>query len=338
MSAPHRLGLNESAYPPLPAVAAALRDWAVEAHRYPEFRPDGLRSLIADHLGVPPGRVTVGAGATAVIAQVIATCTRANSSGGIPSIVTPSIVTSVPTFDGYPILAELAGMRVIPVPLNADGGHRLDALLDAIDPTTRLIALSSPHNPTGAVIDDAELVEMLGAIPSDVVVILDQAYIEYADAAPDAVDLIGRFPNLVVIRTFSKAYGLAGLRVGYGFGGSVIGAIREHEMPFGVGSAASAAVPVALSARAELAERVRAMRVQRERLRSMLADIGMATPPSQANCLLLPGAEGHALGETLRTCGVDTKDCGPAGRRITVADRAGVDYVIAALRAVALSA
>ncbi len=345
MSGPHRLGLNESAYPPLPAVADALRRWVGQAHRYPEFLPNELRALVAEHVALQGDQVSIGAGATGLIGQVIsavlsrsgqpvATAGSASAAG-----LSPTMVTSVPTFDGYPILAALAGMEVVSVPLRADGCQDVDALLGAIDSRCRLLALCSPHNPTGTVLTDAELARVLDSVPADVVVILDEAYIEYAEHRPDTAELIDRYPNLVVVRTFSKAYGLAGLRVGYAMGsGSVIEAVRAQEMPFGVGSAAAVAVPVALAARAELAERVRAMRVQRERLRSMLSSIGMTTAPSQANCLLLPGTDGQALGETLRSCGVETRDYGAAGRRITVGDAASVDFVIAALRAVALSA
>ncbi|NDZ97085.1 aminotransferase class I/II-fold pyridoxal phosphate-dependent enzyme [Streptomyces sp. SID6673] len=331
-----RLDLNESAYAPLPAVAAVLGEVMAEANRYPDFLPDRTRGQIADHLGVPHRQVTVGAGATGVALSAFAVCMRRAAEAGIR---TPSLVTAVPTFDGYPILAEMVGLRVDGVALADDGSVDLDALRAAVTDDTVAVVVCSPHNPTGSTVAPQALYEFIDAMPPQVLTLVDQAYVEFCDNPPDLHLLVDIRDDVLALRTFSKAYGLAALRVGFGIGDiGVVSEVRRHEVPFAVGPAAVAAVPVALAAEAELAQRVRSMKRERERLADMLAAIGCPTLPSQANFLFLPGAEGVAIGRLLRSCGVATKECGNHGMRITVGDRAGTDYVVQALRLTALTA
>lgn len=320
------LNLNESPYPPLPSVAAALHECVRNANRYPEFIPDTLRSQVADHLGVPGDWVSIGAGATGLAYQVLqAFC----PPGG-------RIVSATPTFDGYPILADLAGVHVDAVPLRADGGTDLRAMAAAIGPHTQVVVLCSPHNPTGSVIDEPALHSFLRRVPRDVVVILDQAYFEFADYTPDLHLLLLHHPNVIVLRTFSKAHGLAALRVGYAVGSArLITKVRRFEVPFAVGSAAAVAVPAALAATDALRQRVRAVREERIRLRACLTDIGIASLPSQANHVFVPSEHPQELATDLRCGGVAAKVCaapgGPVGVRITVGDRAATDSVVAAL-------
>lgn len=252
-----RLDLNESAYPPLTSVAAALQNEIVDTHRYPDFLPDRTRGQIACHLGVVPERVTVGAGAAGVALAALQCAARQAAEAGV---ATPALLTSTPTFDGYPILARMVGMRFDAVDLADDGAVDLDRLLAAITPETVVVVICSPHNPTGSVVDAGDLNRFLGAVPPHVITIVDEAYVEFGETTPDLHRLI-RNPRVVVLRTFSKAYGLAALRVGYGIGPTeLITDLRAHEVPFAVGRAAMAAVPVALDAELELAQRVRSMR------------------------------------------------------------------------------
>ncbi|SDU57888.1 pyridoxal phosphate-dependent aminotransferase [Gordonia westfalica] len=330
-----RLDLNESAYPPLPSVAAALQNEVGESHRYPDFLPDRTRGQIACHLGVVPERVTVGPGATGVALAALQCAVRRAAEAGV---ATPALLTSTPTFDGYPILARMVGMRFDTVDLDDGGGVDLDRLLTAITPETAVVVICSPHNPTGSVVDQGDLHRFLGAVPSHVLTIVDEAYVEFDERTPDLHRLI-RNPGVVVLRTFSKAYGLAALRVGYGIGATeLITDLRGHEVPFAVGRAAMAAVPVALDAELELAQRVRSMRGERDRLVDMLAHMGFRVLPSHGNFVFVPGTEGVAAGRMLRGLGIAVKECGTAGTRITVGDRSSTDHIIDALRLTSRSA
>ncbi|MFW0795722.1 aminotransferase class I/II-fold pyridoxal phosphate-dependent enzyme [Gordonia sp. CPCC 205515] len=330
-----RLDLNESAYPPLPAVAAVLRAGIPDTNRYPDFLPDRTRRHIAEHLGLPDEQITVGAGATGVAVSALQAVARRAAARGIAA---PAMVTALPTFDGYPILAEMVGLRVDAVGLNADGGVDPAAMLAAITAETVVAVLCSPHNPTGSVIGERALRDFLDAVPRHVTVLLDQAYIEFCDSPPDLHRILGGRDNVLILRTFSKAYGLAALRVGYGIGGAVAADVRRFEVPFAVGPAAMAAVPVALAANNQLAERVASTRTERARMAALLEDIGAPVLPSQGNFLFLPGPDGIAIGRLLRSCGVATKECGMAGTRITIGDRSATDRVLASLRTTALTA
>ncbi|MFT4127623.1 MAG: aminotransferase class I/II-fold pyridoxal phosphate-dependent enzyme [Gordonia sp. (in: high G+C Gram-positive bacteria)] len=325
-----RCDLNESAYPPLPAVTAALREVAPTAHRYPEFRPTTLRREIAAHLGAPERCVTLGPGATAVIHAILAEGARHARAAGIAA---PRVVTPAPTFDGFPVIADLLGLVLTPTPLHADGRPDLGALAARIGPDTIAAIVCSPHNPTGAVISADELDAFLARVRPGVRVILDQAYVEFCPDPPDIAGLLARHPELVIVRSFSKAYGLAGLRLGYALGrASAIDGIRRHELPFAIGAAAALAAPIALRAQDELLRRVRAMRVERARLAAFLSAIGVETLPSEANFLYAPGPAGLELGAVLRGVGIHGKTCGDHGFRLTVADAATTDHLMAALR------
>ena len=204
---PFALSLNENPFPPLPGVRSALIRSIDAANRYPEFLPERLRSLIAGRIGVPADRVVLGAGATGVVLQALQALTDAGDT----------IAFSSPTFDGYPIIAQMARLNPVTVPLDQHGHNDLDGLADAAA-TARAVVVCRPHNPTGTLEPTAEIVRFLRQVPRDTIVLLDEAYIEFA--APehriDVSALTARFPNVVVVRTFSKAYGLAGLRIGYG--------------------------------------------------------------------------------------------------------------------------
>ncbi len=331
-----RLGLNESAYGPLPAVADVLRKVVSDTNRYPDFMPDDTRARIAQHLRLPAAQVTVGAGATGVALAVLQAALRRGAALGIDA---PEMLTATPTFDGYPILAGMLGMRLEAVPLDDVGRVDLAAMRAAVTARTVAVVVCSPHNPTGSVVDESELHEFVRSLPAGVVVVFDEAYVEFSRHSPDLWRLIRTFDDLLVLRTFSKAYGLAALRVGYGVGGrQIVTEARRFELPFGVGSAAIAAVPVALSAEDELAQRVRSMRAERDRMADMLRAIGCPVLPSEGNFLFLPGVEGVAIGHLLRGCGVSTKECRGHGTRITVGDRSSTDYLVGSLRLTAQTA
>src|SRR5262249_50859936 len=206
---PLALSLNENPFPPLPAVRSALTRSIYAANRYPEFLPERLRSLIADHIGLPADQVVLGAGATGVVLQALQALTAPGDA----------IAMASPTFDGYPIVAQMARLNTVTVPLDKDGHNDLDGLADAAA-KARVVVVCRPHNPTGTLEPTAELFRFLRRVPRDTIVLLDEAYIEFA--APehrlDVSALTAHFPNVVLVRTFSKAYGLAGLRIGYRVG------------------------------------------------------------------------------------------------------------------------
>jgi len=278
---PLALSLNENPFPPLPAVRAALAESMGVANRYPEFLPQRLRALIADRVGVADEQVIIGAGATGVVQQVLAAVT---SPGDV-------MVMSHPTFDGYPILAQMARLRSSTVALDRYGHHDLDAMAAAAD-RARVVVLCRPHNPTGTIESVAAVEDFLTRIPADTVVLLDEAYVEFL--APslrlDAVGLVRRFSNLVVVRTFSKAYGLAGLRIGYGFcGAGLAERLWSMQLPFGMGIAATIAVAASYDAEDQLHQRIARINTEGAYLRARLRAGGVYCTDSHANFIYLPG-------------------------------------------------
>lgn len=316
------LSLSENPFPPLPSVLRAVNAEMARSNRYPEFLPHRLPALIAARLGIDPDQVVVGAGATGVAMQIIQALTASGDE----------FVTSTPTFDGYPIMADMAGLRLVPVPLDATGAQDLHAMRRAVTKRTSLVVVCRPHNPTGTVITAAELRGFLSAVPNGVPVVLDEAYVEFL-ADPDQLDttaLLRKYSNLIVLRTFSKAYGLAGLRIGYAFGGrELIGRVRRLQLPFGMGTAAVAAVAASYAAAPELGERIRRITTARELLWDALRADGLSVPRSHANFLYLPGP---GVATTLRRAGITAK-CYPDGSaRIAVGDHAADHAVLTALR------
>lgn len=325
-----RCDRNESAYPPLPAVVSALRRHAGAAHHYPSFRPDHLRTTIAAHTGSEADHITIGAGATAVLAAILHdSATRSRTTGHFA----PRIVTPAPTFEGFALLADMIGLVLDTTPLLDDGRPDLAALVAAAGPDTAAVIICSPHNPTGSVVTDDEIRGLLATVDPSTPVVLDQAYVEYCRDAPDVRALLDEHPNLVVVRTFSKAHGLAGLRVGYAFGSATsIRGARRLEIPFSITTTAEHAAALALSAADELAGRVTAMRRERARLADALRRAGHPALPSEANFLYLPGADGIEFGRRLRAAGVVGREFDGHGHRLTVPDRAGTDRVVEAVR------
>ncbi|MDL9937984.1 aminotransferase class I/II-fold pyridoxal phosphate-dependent enzyme [Gordonia sp. ABSL1-1] len=331
-----RLDLNESPFGPLPAVEDALASDISRVNRYPDFLPDRLREMIAAHLGLPAHWLSIGAGATGVAGMILSEARRRARARGVE---VPELATAIPTFDGYPILAGMLRMGVAEVALTPAGGVDLDGLARSVGPDTAAVVLCSPHNPTGAVIADVELRDFLDDVPPSVPVLFDEAYREFCDDPIDVVALLRRHRNLIAIRTFSKAYGLAALRVGYAIADPVIAAaLRTWEIPFGIAPAATAAVPVALAARAELDERVKAIRAERDRLARRLTEIGSPPLPGQGNFVFLPGDDGLQVGRLLASVGVIGKRCGKYGLRLTVGDAESTDTLIDALRLTAWTA
>ena len=321
---PTALSLNECPYPPLPAVRTALAASLDCLNRYPEFLPHRLRSLIAGRLGADPEQVVVGAGATGVLMQVLGAVTSPGDT----------IVMSSPTFDGYPILAGMSRLRAVTIPLDAHGHHDLDAMADAAA-QARVVVLCRPHNPTGTVEDVADVERFLDRVGRDTVVVLDEAYVEFLapELRIDANALVRRFGNVVVVRTFSKAYGLAGLRVGYGFCAPALGrTLWTMQLPFGTSLAALVAVAASFEAESQLQQRVRTITAERRRLQMRLRAIGADSTDAHANFVYLPGGATSWL-QTFDGTGLQVRHYTDGGVRITVGSRASTCAVVHAVAA-----
>lgn len=323
---PLALSLNECPFAPLPAVRSALRACDEAANRYPEFLPQRLRSLIADHDGVAEEQVIVGAGATGVIMQVL----HAVTSPG------DTIVMAEPTFDGYPIFAQMARLRTVTIPLDAHGHHDLDAMAQA-GRSASVVVVCRPHNPTGTIEPAVEIERFLGRLPVDTVVLLDEAYVEFLAARHriDGPSLVTRFGNVVVVRTFSKAYGLAGLRIGYGFCALDLGRqLWQMQLPFGIGLSAQVAVAASYDAESQLLQRIRMIAAERHYMQTRLRALGVYSTDGQANFLYLPGGT-LPWPEVFDGTGLQLRHYADGGVRITIGSRQSTRAVLGAVTAAA---
>lgn len=321
---PLALSLNECPFPPLPAVRSALRACDGAANRYPEFLPQRLRSLIADHDGISEEQVIVGAGATGVIMQVL----HAVTSPG------DTMVMSAPTFDGYPIFAQMARLQTVTVPLDAHGRHDLQAMAEAAR-QARVVVVCRPHNPTGTIEPAGEIERFLSRLPADTVVVLDEAYVEFLSAADriDGPNLVRRFGNVVVVRTFSKAYGLAGLRIGYGFCAPDLGrSLWRMQLPFGVGLNAQVAVAASYAAERQLRQRIRMITAERRNLQMRLRAAGVYNTDARANFVFLPG-RATPWSSVFDGSGLQLRHYPDGGVRITVGSRQSTRAVLDAVTA-----
>ncbi|NEW28498.1 pyridoxal phosphate-dependent aminotransferase [Nocardia cyriacigeorgica] len=317
------LSLSENPFPPLPSVRGAIQREIGQANRYPEFLPTRLPAVIAGRLGVRPDQVVVGSGATGVAMQILQTLTEPGSD----------MVLGVPTFDGYPIMAGMAGVEVIGLPLDPAGEQDLPAIARAVTSRTRLVVLCRPHNPTGTLVPQRDLRRFLRTIPTHIPIILDEAYAEFLPVAErlDPLPLLSRHPNLLILRTFSKAYGLAGLRIGYALGHpDLITRVRRLQLPFGTPTLTLTAVTASYAAEPELAVRVARITEERDSLREALRRTGIPVPPSYANFLYLPGP---GVATALRRARIAAKAYPDGSARIAVGDAEAGRAVLEAVRA-----
>jgi histidinol-phosphate aminotransferase len=319
---PFALSLNENPFPPLPAVRSALIRSIYAANRYPEFLPERLRGLIADHCGLPAEQVVLGAGATGVVLQALQALTTPGDA----------IALASPTFDGYPIVAKMARLNTLTVPLDAHGHNDLDGLAEAAA-SARVVVVCRPHNPTGTMETTAQLSRFLRRVPRDTIVLLDEAYIEFA--APeyriDASALVARFPNVVVVRTFSKAYGLAGLRIGYGLAAPELAhTLWSHQLPFGIAITSLLAVAASYQAEDQLLQRIQVINAERRYLAMRLSALGVYTTDAHANFMYLP-SRGRPWHEVFADSGLNVRCYADGGARITVGNRESTQAVLSAI-------
>ncbi|HVE74588.1 MAG TPA: histidinol-phosphate transaminase [Mycobacteriales bacterium] len=321
-----RLASNETSFGPLPGVVEAAAAAVREAHRYPDPTAAALVAAIGEHNGVDLDRIAVGCGSVSLIQDLLHICVEPGDE----------VVYGWRSFEAYPVMTHIAGASHAPIPLH-EGHFDLDAMTAAVTDRTRLLLLCSPNNPTGPALPADGVGKLLQNVPEDVVVVLDEAYAEFV-TDPSAVDgrtLLGAHPNLVVLRTFSKAYGLAGLRAGYALGSpDVVAALRLVAVPFAVSVVAQAAAIASMQATEELARRVDTVVAQRERAVSAAREIGVPVPDAQGNFFWLPtGERAMATAAALEQHGVLSRPFEGDGVRVTVTDEAETDVLIAAMQA-----
>ncbi|MFN8161458.1 MAG: histidinol-phosphate transaminase [Solirubrobacterales bacterium] len=326
-----QLASNESPIPPHPEVVEAIRRAAPAMNRYPDPAATRLRRRIAERFEVQPGQVAVANGSC----EILLAAAEALCEPGA------EILYAWPSFSMYPYLPALSGAREIRVPLGPGYYHDLDAMLEEVTAATQLLLVCNPNNPTGTHIGADRIAEFCSRVPPHVTVILDEAYIEFQQTDdPDAtVDLLPEFSNLVLLRTFSKCYGLAGLRVGYGLCSPAFrAAVDAVRQPFSVNALAQAAASEAVLHSDDVASRVEAAVVQRVRVEDGLAELGLETAETQANFSWVvlgdPGAEERVVG-SLAERGVlvrPGKALGAPGHiRVTHGSPADNDRFLAAL-------
>ncbi|WJZ01408.1 histidinol-phosphate transaminase [Corynebacterium freiburgense] len=316
-----KLSSNESAHGPLPAAVLAMQAAATKLHRYPDFQSTELIDALADHLHLPPSQVAVGCGSSALCQQLVQiTCMEASDE----------VIFPWRSFEGYPIFVQVAGATPRAIPLTTDHRVDLQAMASAVTENTRLIFVCNPNNPTGTVIAMEEFRNFMDSVPDHVVVALDEAYFEYVRTSdtPLAHNLIGEYQNLVGLRTFSKAYGLAGIRIGYAFGSNtVISALKKVAIPFSVNSIAQAGALASLRASEALMERTDEVAGLRNRVAAALDAV-----ESQANFVWIPG-EPASTAEQLATQGILVRAF-PEGIRVTVTTQTEMNHFLKAWEAI----
>lgn len=319
-----KLASNELPWGPVPGVAAAIGRAASTVERYPDHRARALRARLGRELGVGPERVAVGAGAVGLLCQLALAYVGPGDE----------VVRGEPSFEAYPIFTRLAGGDDVAVAARA---HRLDAgaMAAAMGPRTRMVLIANPNNPTGTAMPLDAIEGLAASLPGGALLVVDEAYREFVSdpGAGSALHLAAHRPNVVVLRTFSKAHGLAALRIGYAVADpSVVEALDKVLIPFSVGALAQAAALASLDARREVAQRVTSVVAERERVTAALAAGGWEVPSPQANFVWLPvGQAAGALAAVLEREGLVVRPFPGQGIRVTIGAPHENDRLISAL-------
>jgi histidinol-phosphate aminotransferase len=321
-----RLASNESPFGPLPSVLDAIATAAGEVHRYPDNGAEALIAAISARFGVPQAHIAVGCGSVGVTQQLLE---AAAEPGG-------EMLYAWRSFEAYPTLTALSGAGSVRVPLRGET-HDLAAMAAAITERTRIVFVCNPNNPTGTVVRRAELTEFLDRVPPGCLVVLDEAYREYVrdPGVPDGLTLCRDRPNLAVLRTFSKAYGLAGLRVGFMVAAEPAAvAARMTMLPFTVNHVAQAAAIASLAAEPELLDRVDAVVAERSRVRDALLGDGWTVPTTEANFVWLRlGPDTGHFAEECAAAGISIRPFGDEGARISIGDPEANEAFLAVAKA-----
>ncbi|MDX6594346.1 MAG: histidinol-phosphate aminotransferase [Gaiellales bacterium] len=309
-----KLASNEGPLGPFPSVVERLREAVPLLNRYPELSHD-LRKRLAERHGVAPQRIWAGNGAVSIIGDLALALLRPGDE----------VLMGWPSFVAYPIGATAMGAAPVQVPLRSTGVLDLDAMAGRIGERTRIVYACSPNNPTGGIVHSDELRRFAERVPQDVLLVVDAAYHEYVTdpGYGDAVADLGDLPNVAVLRSFSKVYGLAGMRVGYMVGPpEVVAAVSKIAHPFGVSELAHVAAIASLDDQGEVERRREANTHERERLRVGLEKLGLRPLPAEGNFLFADVGDGRELAGRLERAGVIVRPLEPFGApsavRITV--------------------
>jgi histidinol-phosphate aminotransferase len=321
-----KLSSNENPYPPLPGVLAATEFACRQMNRYPDLANAAVTAAVARRLGVDEDQLAFGTGSVAVLYHMLqAVCEPGDE-----------VIFAWRSFEAYPIAVELTGARPVPVPLGPGAVHDLEAMRSAVSPATRVVLLCSPNNPTGPALVHDDVVAFAESLPDHVLIMLDEAYVQFV-TEPRTVrglELMQGRPNVAVLRTFSKAYGLAGFRIGFGIAQPGLArAVRAASLPFGVSIPAQAAAVASLAAEEELMSRVADLVKARGELAQGLVDLGFDLPDAQGNFVWLPaGAQTSAYAAAFAAGGVMVRAYAsgePAdGLRITVGEPEANELVL----------
>jgi histidinol-phosphate aminotransferase len=325
-----KLSSNENPYDPLPGVLDAVDAASRQLHRYPNAGAPEITARLAAEWGVDTDEVIVSAGSVALLIQF----TLAAAGPG------DEIVYSWRSFEVYPWMSVLPGAVKVPVPNTAGHRHDLDAMTDAITERTRLVLVCTPNNPTSTTVTAAEFEAFMARVPADVLVILDEAYAEFVTdpAAVNGRTLVRRYPNLVILRTFSKAYGLAGLRIGYGIGpAAVLAAARTTVVPLSLTDHAQLAAVASLDRADELRARVAEIAARRDAVYEALLEQGWSgIPRPHGNFVWFPtGEHTEKAIEVFRRHGIVARAYLPDGVRLTIGEQESVENVLNASEEIA---
>jgi len=320
----YKLSSNENPYPPLPGVMESVTAAAAAFNRYPDLACTALVNELSERFGVPAAHLATGTGSVGVAQQLV----QATAGAG------DEVVYAWRSFEAYPIITQINGARPVQVPLTPGDVHDLDAMADAITDRTRLVFVCNPNNPTGTVVRRAELERFLDRVPRDVLVVLDEAYREFIrdPEVPDGVEFYRKRPNVCVLRTFSKAYGLAGLRVGFAIAHEPVAeALRKTAVPFGVSQLAQEAAIASLRAEDALLGRVGSLVCERLRVVEALRAQGWTVPETQANFVWLRlGEQTAAFAGACEQAGVVVRPFPGEGVRVTIGENEANDIFLKA--------
>jgi histidinol-phosphate aminotransferase len=315
-----KLSSNENPYPPLPGVVEATAEATAHMNRYPDIANTEMTREVSTRLGVPTEQLAFATGSVAVLYHLLqATCEAGDE-----------VIYAWRSFEAYPIAVPVTGATQVPVPLGPGAVHDLGQMRRAVTPATKAIMLCTPNNPTGPALQHQQVIDFIDSLPDHIMIVLDEAYVEFV-TDPEGLRgleaMAGR-PNVVVLRSFSKAYGLAGFRVGYCVAhADLAAAVRAVSLPFGVSIAAQAAVIASLDAEPQLLDRVADLVKARDALAIGLRDLGFDVPDAQGNFVWLPGGrQTEAYAATFASAGVMVRPFASGGDwdglRITVGEPA----------------
>lgn len=319
-----KVASNEMPFPTLPSVQAEISSHISSLNRYPDAAMASLTARIAQEIGMPEESLCIGNGSVALIEKILA-----DVSGPGSEVIIPWR-----SFEAYPIAVQMAGAETVCVPLRADGNCDLTAMLAAVTPTTRAIIVCTPNNPTSAALTHNELHDFIQQAPKNVPILLDEAYIDFVrmEDPVRAMELMQEFPNVLCLRTFSKAYGLAGLRCGYVVAEpSIARALNSSNTPFSVNTLAQVAAQAALGERAEVNRRVGIIQNEREKLVTALRSLGWNGPEPQANFVWFElGKHSQAFEKLCSKHGIIVRTFKNEGTRVTIAEPEASQRLIAA--------